>query len=246
MILRNKKIICFLLPVALGTLLWLLARQHEISFQLDSTAQKNLFEQSWAEPGTSLKLPNSKQETEPSAHYWYRYPNNADTYGTNIAETGPREFLNGSQSILQKALKNSEDLDKLKVLFSNPANYQNIAEHYENLPHTFYFIEEATRIKMLNFLIASLEFGSAPQAEGEAAVEAKAKALSLASKIAGLNVRDITDRGLAQSIAGDIIRILAALRKYAPDAYAELKTILNEQDINTKLLVHFEQSNPGH
>jgi len=181
--------------------------------------------------GESEKLVKSQSRSHLS-RYWDHYPNTSESYGEDIAETSERSFLNESQKILSKSLKTREDLIKLKSIFSVRKNYETIADHYHDLPESFYFVEEATRIKMLNFLIASMEIGD----------ERVDLTLDVARKILSTNVVEIGDPGLAQSVGGDVIRILAAVRKYYGDQYEIIKKDLLEKSVNTKLIDYFEKT----
>lgn len=185
--------------------------------------------------GVNIDVPTDEKKPSNSQPYWENYPNTSESFGKSIEESGPRIFLNTSQLILKKALKSTEDMEELRTLFSSPETYQTILKHYDQLPDRFYFVEEATRVKMLNFLIAAMELGG----------EWREMSLPLARHIAGTNLKEIRDPGLAQSIAGDVLRILGATIKYDRAAYEKLRLDLEDRKINSKILAYFERTKSG-
>ncbi|RYZ90702.1 MAG: hypothetical protein EOP04_03080 [Proteobacteria bacterium] len=171
------------------------------------------------------------EETEPK-QFWLNTPNNSDAYGVNFDETGDRTFLNDSQIILAKALKSSDDRAALEGLMSHEEHFLTIESHYADLPGEFYFVEEASRVKMLNFLISNLEISS-----GE-----HKRTIDSIRNVLRVSVKSIAHEGLAKSIAGDQIRLLAALRKHSPKSYETLAAELKGDDVNTKVVAYFEEA----
>jgi hypothetical protein len=183
----------------------------------------------------SEKLPQLKFNTnhENKEAYWRSYTNNVEIYGTNVEETGPRSFLNTSYKILRKAVKDSNDLQKLQDLYANPQNMQTIADHYKSLPEQLYFVEEATRVKMLDFLISNLEFNRG---------SLESPVSDTIQTIIQTNVVAIEDKAVAQSLAGDIIRLLAALEKYEPEMYQKTVRDLEHHSLNNKIIAYYQAS----
>lgn len=163
--------------------------------------------------------------------YWLDFPHDSTTYGVEIEESGRRSFLNRSQSALKKAIKSMEDRTLVLDLLDQSANHETILQHYQSLPQDIHFVEEATRVKMLNLLIAALEM---TQGEHRSTLQTVDTILKMdASKLGG--------EGMAKSVAGDQLRLLAALKKYAPAQYQLVAEHMKAGEQQRKLIEYFEK-----
>ncbi len=176
-----------------------------------------------SEPGSKTLEPEE---------YWLQYANDSSSYGVEFEESGPRIFLNSSQNVLKKAIKSLEDRSSLLDLLNQPLNHQAILQHYGSLPKDFHFVEEASRVKMLNLLIAGLEITQGDHTE----------TLQTVDSILKIQPSTVANEGLAKSIAGDQLRLLAALHKYAPVHYQSVASELKREESQSKIIAYFETS----
>jgi hypothetical protein len=184
------------------------------------------------ESRSTVEIPEPDQRIGPGNTPVIQLENKPEMLGKIQHETGSLSFLNSTYPILNKALRTSEDIEFLKEEFSKPENHKAIVDHYKKLPQTFLFVEEASRVKMVGFLVAALEL------EGDW----KEQVLDTVQKISSKDVRTVGDTGVAQSFAGDVIRLLAATEKYDQAEYIRLKKNLLSSKCNEKILTYYESS----
>ena len=200
------------------------------SREADSRVQNNaVYEETLS--NSAEEIGSAIKKFESSKRWYEKFPNGVEGIGAVRDEEGGLAFLNTSQKVLSKALKFDEDIELIKGLIQDPATTKEISQYYLNLPGKFHMVEEASRVKMVNFLTAGLELFT-----GSAVEPVKQVILDIIT----VNVADDLQLGQAQSIAGDKIRLLAALHKYQKGAYDKLietKSFLPKK--NQKILDYF-------